>query len=256
MKKLLLSLFIIPTFTIAQYNIDYTVTIKRLKALADNCDGGIPLCLNAPQDPVFSIWTTDAEANTNTNCWIFEDDDAAGYNQWIDIQNLEIANETGVNTNYISFDMSGFETDALFAATCSSSSGDDAVYDQQFVQQFDLTAIPPGVVYATEIDLDGVYFAEIEILYTNLNAGLADHEAIVNFKMFPNPTSGGLNINLGENESNNFDINITDVSGRNIYNETSYSKELYIDLNNQQSGIYFVKVSSEGKTNTRRLIIQ
>ena len=163
MKRLLLFLFVLPTFAFSQYNVAYTVTVKRLMALADDCDGGAPFCLNAPQDPIFNIWTTDAEANINTNCWIFEDDDAAGYGQWIDIQNLEIANETGVNTNYINFDMSGFETDALFAASCTSSFGDDADYPQQFVQQYDLSTIPDGIPYTDEIDLAGVYFAEIEM---------------------------------------------------------------------------------------------
>lgn len=85
MKKTLLILMLSPFMLLSQ--VDYTVDILRLKAKADDCDGGLPLCLNAPQDPVFNIWTVDAGANENTYCWIFEDDNAASYNTWIDIQN-------------------------------------------------------------------------------------------------------------------------------------------------------------------------
>lgn len=243
MKQILLFLILVPTFVFSQYNVAYTVTIKRLKANADDCDGGAPFCLNAPQDPVFNIWTSDGEANSNTNCWIFEDDDAAGYGQWIDIQNVEIANETGVNTNYISFDMSGFETDALFAAGCSSSAGDDANYSQQFVQQFDLSTIPQGIPYTDEIDLSGVYFAEIEINWTDLNVGLHNLESRVQFTMAPNPTEGFFNINLSEEGASNFEVSILDISGRTVYSAMSSSNEMTIELSNQESGMYFVNIN-------------
>ncbi len=256
MKRLLLFLFVLPTFAFSQYNVAYTVTVKRLMALADDCDGGAPFCLNAPQDPIFNIWTTDAEANINTNCWIFEDDNAADYNSWIDIQNLEIANETGVNTNYISFDMSGFETDALFAASCTSSFGDDADYPQQFVQQYDLSTIPDGVPYTDEIDLAGVYFAEIEIWWTDLNVGLTNIENKVQFTMAPNPSEGAFNITLSEDGLNSFDVTIMDVTGRTVYSAMSGSNELTIELSNQESGMYFVHINADGKTATRTLILK
>ena len=257
MKQLLLVLLILPSYAFSQYNVAYTVTVKRLKALADECDGAIPIiCPNAPQDPVFNIWTTDDEANTNSNCWIYEDDWDADYGIWIDIANLEIANETGVNTNFISFDMSGFETDALFAATCSSSSGDDADYPQQFVQQYDLSTIPDGIPYTDEIDLAGVYFAEIEIWWTDLNVGLTNIENKVQFTMAPNPSEGAFNITLSEDGLNSFDVTIMDVTGRTVYSAMSGSNELTIELSNQESGMYFVHINADGKTATRTLILK
>ena len=257
MKRLLLILLVLPTFAFTQYNVAYTITVKRLMALADDCDGGgAPFCLNAPQDPVFNIWTSDAEANSNTGCWIFEDDNAAGYGLWIDIQNLEIANETGVNTNFISFDMSGFETDALFSADCTSSSGDDADYAQQFVQQFDFATIPMDVPYTDEIDLAGVYFAEVEIWWTDLNVGLTNLDKKIEFTMAPNPSEGIFNISLSEDGLNSFDVTIMDVTGRVIYSAINGTNEVTINLNNQEAGMYFVHINTDGKTATKTLILK
>lgn len=255
MKHFLLSLTLLPLFGSAQYNVAYTVTITKLKALADDCDGGAPFCLNAPQDPIFNIWTNDGQANENTNCWIFEDDPEIEYGLWKDIQNLEIANESGVNTSYISFDMSGFETDAITAASCSSGLTDDAVYDRQFVEQFDLTTIPAESTYIDTIDLDGVYFAIIEIYWEDLNAGLFDLSDGVLFKMGPNPSQGIFDIQLTEGTVHSFDLRITDIAGQEVYKSTESNGVAHVDMSAQEKGMYFVSLSAEGKTSTRSLIL-
>ena len=68
MKTILLSITMMSFLASAQ--IGYTVTVTKLMATADDCDGG-GFCLLAPQDPVFNVWVTDAQANENTNCWAF-----------------------------------------------------------------------------------------------------------------------------------------------------------------------------------------
>lgn len=255
MKRLLLLLLLTPAVSFAQYNVAYTVTITELRALADDCDGGAPFCLNAPQDPVFNIWTNDGEANENHNCWIFEDDNDIEYGLWKDIQNLEIANHSGVNTSYISFDMSGFESDNL-SPGCSDAIGDDAVYGRQFVQQFDLSTLPEQTVNEVEIDLDDVYFAKVEIWWEDLNAGLFNLDSKAQFSMAPNPSEGIFTVTLEEEGVSTFDVQVIDVAGRTIYSGTSMTDELSIDLNNQNAGVYFVNVDAEGKTATRKLMLK
>ena len=65
-KKLLLASIAFHAF-IASSQINYTVDVLRLKAYADDCDGGAPFCLNAPQDPIFNIWVTDGGRITSYN---------------------------------------------------------------------------------------------------------------------------------------------------------------------------------------------
>jgi hypothetical protein len=257
MKRLLLTLIIAPSFAFAQYNVAYTVTVKRLKANADDCDGctfGQPTF--GPQDPVINIWTNDADGNTNTNCWIFEDDSNADFGVWNDIADYEIANQTGVNTNYINIEMSGHESDALGGTTCSPNSGDDAIIAQELAQQFDLFTIPENTPYIVEVNVANVYFAEIEILWDNNETGIDEIASGLNFSVYPNPTEGIFNINLSEDALNSFDVNIMDVTGRAIYSRTIGSNEITVDLNNQDAGMYFVHINAEGKAATRTLILK
>ena len=256
MKKLLLVLFLLPVISYGQYNVAYTVTVTKLMALADDCDGGAPFCINAPQDPIFNIWSSDGEANENTNCWIFEDDSEIEYGLWKDIQNLEIANESGVNTDYITFDMSGFETDALGSAGCSSGLTDDAVYDRQFVGQFNLLAIPSETTYVDTINLGGVYYAEIEIYWEDLNAGLFDLGNDIQFKIAPNPTEGAFNVSLSEGTINDFDVVVTDLAGRTVYQSSVSSNETQVDLSNQEAGAYFVRITTGDKSATKTLLLK
>ena len=88
MKTIITLGMFFPLLSFAQ--VDYEVTVTRLRAYADDCDGGtITFCANAPQDPVYNVWVTDQEANEETGCWVFEDDNDAAYAVWTDIQDLQ-----------------------------------------------------------------------------------------------------------------------------------------------------------------------
>lgn len=236
MKKLLLTTILFTTYA-AIGQINYTVDILRLKALADNCDGGAPFCLNAPQDPIFNIWTTDGGGNENTYCWIFEDDATADYGMWIDIQNVQIASETNVMTTYINVEMSGFETDALFSASCSSSSGDDADEPRQLAQQFTLASIPMSTPYIATVNIAGIYFAEVQIEWVDPSATVDELQTFVS--VFPNPAENSIKLNISNNEP--YNIQLVDLSGRSVLT-TSGQNGSEIDLSNLERGNYLLNV--------------
>mgnify|MGYP001030159346 CR=1 FL=1 len=239
MKRLLLVGFLFPITTFAQ--VSYSVTVTRLKAKADDCDGGIvTLCGNAPQDPVYNIWSTDAEANLNTYCWIFEDDPQAEYNLWKDIQNVELANETNVLTNYISFDMAGFESDNLNPG-CTSSFGDDAIHDQQFVQQIDLSTLTEGGTENTmTLNLNDVYYAEIVIIWYDLTASVLPLND-VSVKIAPNPNNGNFKV-LSHGITGERTIEVRDMYGRVISSISALEDESMIQLDGVAAGTYFIAV--------------
>lgn len=242
MKRMLLLLLLLPATTFAQ--VSYTVTVTRLKAKADDCDGGtLTLCANAPQDPVFSIWSNDAEANENYYCWVFDNDPEAEYNLWKDIQNVEIANETNVLTTYLTFDMEGFESDNLNPDCSGSASGDDAVIDRQFVLQLDLLNLIEGGTINTEVlDLGGVYFAEVEIEWIDLTANVSSIEN-AEVRIAPNPSNGNFKVKtLGF--SGDRSIEVIDMAGRTVLTQTTIDDETSISLEGIQSGSYFVHVRS------------
>lgn len=256
MKLLLLILSIAPLFAIGQVN--YTVTVTRLKALADPCDGGIPpfACPAAPQDPVYNVWSNDAEANEETYCWVFDNDDDAEYGLWTDIPNVEIAAHNNVMSTYVTFDMKGFESDDILSTNCTESSGDDEFYDRQFVGQYTFTDFPQMVPYTTTLDLGGVYFMEIEIEWQDSNASIDDIENNLSFVLAPNPNNGIFSVNLAQDDNSTFDVTVVDLMGRVVYQEMNLMNKAEINLMNQDAGSYFVQVEKNGHKTVRSVVLK
>ena len=256
--KYLLFLFLGCSFTV-QSQIDYTVTVTKLKALADDCDGEIDLglivvCPFAPQDPVFKLWVLD-ENNTNENyyCWTFDSDENQAYGLWNDIQNVEIANETNVASDYLIFDAAGFESDDAIV-TCSSSLLDEAVYDRQFVDQINFNDLQSGVPYTHVLSLDGVYFFEIEIVLDN-HAVVTKLEQTF-FTLAPNPTSGSFRIKLDNAEAVGFSAVVRDMMGRIIYTQETTSSVAEVDISAQEAGVYFITINAGNKNATKRIMLK
>ena len=76
------------------------------------------------------------------------------------------------------------------------------------------------------------------------------------FEMYPNPASSSVTVNLN-NGLNNVSVELVDLQGRLI---TSYKKvtgaSMKVDLSTVSSGVYFIKVSSEGAIQIEKLIIE
>lgn len=252
MKHFLLSLLLITIISSSIAQINYSITVLQLKAKADDCDGGAPFCLNAPQDPIFNIWVSDQGGNESTYCWIFEEDESADYNLWIDIQNAEVANETNVNTSTITIEMSGFETDALFSATCSSDSGDDAIQDRQLAQQFDLSSIPHDTPFTTTVDIADTYYAQVEIHWVDLSANVNELSSNT-FNVFPNPSNGQFTVqsDLGLNTT----LQIIDLSGRTVQTIDNVNSSQQIDLTGIDKGTYHGVLTHDNKRITQKCMI-
>lgn len=94
----------------------------------------------------------------------------------------------------------------------------------------------------------------VNLLY-DIYAGISENQ-ILDFKVYPNPSSGDLRIQLfGESKKSR--IFITDVDGRIVYNEeiNTNKKNLIIDNSTLQSGIYFIRlVSPDGTMNVKKWI--
>lgn len=250
MKTILLFATLITTIgAVAQVN--YTVTVKRLKATADPCDGGTPpFCVSAPQDPVFNIWSMDGAGNENTYCWVFDGDPEIEYNLWKDIQNLELAAGNNVNTTFINIDMAGHEGDALWAPSCTPDAGDDAEFSRQFVYQFDLASIPQGTPYTQVVDLADVYYAELEINWVDLSSTIGEISDINLFSFYPNPSNGEVII-IKNGESPAL-LELLDLNGRVVKSEILNAQSTNLNLMGL-NGMYILDFS-EGDKHQRQLL--
>ena len=76
------------------------------------------------------------------------------------------------------------------------------------------------------------------------------------FQMYPNPASSSVIVNL-VNGLNHVSVELIDMQGRLI---SSYGNiegvSMKVDLNSVSSGVYFMKVSSEGAVQTKKLIVE
>lgn len=98
-----------------------------------------------------------------------------------------------------------------------------------------------------------LFSSEINILYSNC-LGINETKNS-NFSIFPNPTTGILNIKF-ENIENETQIKILDISGREIISNLISTKETQIDLSNVSKGIYFVKLQNEKFSETQKVVIK
>ena len=100
------------------------------------------------------------------------------------------------------------------------------------------------------------------VMKTYLNFDAAIHESSVGsndnvFQLFPNPASGMTFLSSTIKDSNII-LEIFSLDGQrkysNVYNNL-IANQKYISLKNFESGIYIVRVSAEGKTFTKQLVV-
>jgi len=70
-------------------------------------------------------------------------------------------------------------------------------------------------------------------------------------KLFPNPTTGIININT----QTPVDVIILDVTGKVVFVASNITKDKTIDLAGLQKGIYLAKISSDNTTTTEKIIL-
>ncbi|MGC4129595.1 MAG: T9SS type A sorting domain-containing protein [Bergeyella sp.] len=89
---------------------------------------------------------------------------------------------------------------------------------------------------------------------TTLNTTESDK---INFKIFPNPTSDKINIQIDNQFSEKFSINITDMSGKFVYNQNyDNQKEISIDVRGFAKGIYFITVKNQKQSYSQKIIVK
>lgn len=88
----------------------------------------------------------------------------------------------------------------------------------------------------------------------------ADDFAFDNFSVYPNPTSGTVNVNFTALSSDNVEISLYDQRGR-LINTTNFTDvsangnfNKQLQYGNIDTGIYFMVIKNAGKTSTQKLV--
>lgn len=86
------------------------------------------------------------------------------------------------------------------------------------------------------------------------------NNTLENLSIYPNPTSGMLNINFAANENGKATIRVMDLIGRSIFtqpiNVYNGINKLTVDLKDKNMGIYFIEIQNEESRMIQRFIIK
>ena len=103
----------------------------------------------------------------------------------------------------------------------------------------------------TVVENEGVTDIYGEIIYTDISE-IANNSDI---NIYPNPSNGIFTINNTKN-SNHQTVIITDITGKIILTKNLDIENTSINLSNQETGIYIVKILDDNKTFVQKIIIQ
>jgi photosystem II stability/assembly factor-like uncharacterized protein len=83
--------------------------------------------------------------------------------------------------------------------------------------------------------------------------GIDDNSVISAIAMYPNPAVSVVNIDM-RGEEYDFNVSLIDINGR-LLQKKRFSNKIQLNVSEIPTGIYFIKVTSEGSEITKKLII-
>lgn len=118
---------------------------------------------------------------------------------------------------------------------------------------------PIGVYYNTTLnqwaiyreDADNIPVGSVFNLFIHDASMATDEMTASEFKIYPNPVKDVLNIS---NDKSIEKVEIFDLSGKKLIQNEMNSNKTEIDMSGLLSGIYIVKILSDGKTQTKKVI--
>lgn len=148
------------------------------------------------------------------------------------------------------------------STTLSAVSGSNTI--NWFATPTSTTSLGTGISFATPTLAVGTYsyYAEANsctksvtrtqiTVSVQLCTGIYSGVLVANnVNVYPNPSNGQFTISLAQDA----EVLITDVLGREVYNETLNSGKHNINLENQVTGLYFIKTTIDGHVTINKIV--
>ena len=84
--------------------------------------------------------------------------------------------------------------------------------------------------------------------------GINEADAASLVSIYPNPTHGILNVQLGDNMLDNTTITITNTIGERVASRTARSAKEQFNMNGLAEGVYLVNITSNGQKVTKKFV--
>lgn len=108
-------------------------------------------------------------------------------------------------------------------------------------------------------DGNGCSASDMVTVVVDACAGVEDLSLVNNISLYPNPSNGKINVSFGAMVSV-VQVEVIDLSGKVVassqWNNIQNGSVKQIDLTEQSAGVYFVRFTGNGQTQTEKLILQ
>ncbi len=138
---------------------------------------------------------------------------------------------------------------------------------------------PEGGYYSGEYVTDGMYFhptaalvGDHDVYYTVEEAGceataeqsitvvncvgLLEVSKDILLEVYPNPTTGIVNIDINTEDMENAELKVIDIVGKVIYSVDNVSNTMNIDLSDNPSGIYFIQIKNDKQNVSKKIFLK
>ena len=111
-------------------------------------------------------------------------------------------------------------------------------------------------VYAKISDGTRTRYKYLDYEFSLTNGTRIENENLTASKrnIYPNPTTGIVNLSLSDNQESSASYQITDLNGKTILSGRSILKNEMIDLRQLNKGIYYLKIVSNNETYSEKII--
>ncbi|PXY45151.1 T9SS type A sorting domain-containing protein [Flavobacterium hydrophilum] len=114
------------------------------------------------------------------------------------------------------------------------------------------TVLVDGTTYYASQTINNVESTQRLAVTAKSNGALSNEDFVLpNFKFYPNPVKNKLSLS---NTANIDEVELSAVSGKSVLLKKINDIHSEIDLSNISTGVYFLKVKSEGKTKTIKIV--
>lgn len=155
--------------------------------------------------------------------------------------------------------------DPTFKGVCMNPDSDPWTTPNSFIlpnngfanMKFDIHTTGPGTIHYRFHVMDGSTKVDSVDVYLTTILGIKDKKSEeISMSIYPNPASFMLNISA-QGLDGNYDVRMTDVLGKVVYNETVVGTSKKVDISDFKNGVYLVTVLEKGMfSQTRRVVIK
>jgi hypothetical protein len=112
--------------------------------------------------------------------------------------------------------------------------------------------------YKWQILADSCISARVPVT-ASIITGIEENKVSVNYKLYPNPTSGEVTLTLNSQQEQRITVDVADLNGKIVFSDQLNLKgdiERKYNFEGHSKGIYFVRIITEKEVHNEKIIVE